>query len=139
MILDVIVDPVAVGLQQGRSLAVEVGGDSLSGAVESYGAHLDVITQGGVLTLRKSPRGTDFHITYELSQTALNDTQIVVHLERAILGGGVAETVHRPGVGVGEDMGNTPCISQQLHRAVFWLGLVTRCLRTATYRHENQQ
>ncbi len=117
---------VAVRFQQRSRLRVEVGGDDLRSAVEAERPHLLVEVHRRLAATGVGGVADDFR------QAALHGAERVVHLEAPVLGHGIADAVHGPGVGVGEDVRDAPGVADDLDTA----GLGARSRRTAACRRQ---
>ncbi len=115
---DVVVHAPAVGFQELAGLRVELTGGFLGGLPVANGPHLDVAAQRRGPALGCGAADAHLHVADQLRQPALDDPQVVVHLKGAILGRGIAQTVHRSGVRPGEHMRHTPTVPQQLDPAL---------------------
>ena len=80
--------------------------------MEAECPHLAVVVHGRLVAVDL------FHVADQLGQPPLHDAKRVVHLQSPILGRGVAQTVHRSGVGLGKDVRNSPAVAHQLDLAV---------------------
>ena len=83
-----VVAPLTAGLLECQSCLVKPGRCVVCAAIEPKGAHASVVRQ------RCFTARADFgHVPQDLGATALNCSQLVVHLKTAVLGRGVAQTV----------------------------------------------
>ena len=71
----------------------------------------------------------DFNIARKLRKPTLNNTQIIIHLKRPVLGRGITQPIHRSGISIGKNVRNAPFVPKQFY--TFGFRLVIRSLRTA--------
>jgi hypothetical protein len=128
-----VVYAVAVCLQQRQRILIELGNDLLCSAIEPEGPHLPIMFDG-----RRAPPG-HLPVADQLRQPALHDPQRIEHLERAILGRRIAQPIHCPGIGVGEDMRGAAGVADEFDAVAIGPRLDVFCADRRRRRQHDQE